>query len=93
VAAFFFAGFFFFFAGFFGGFVVDTKSSSDSWEASESTETSNIEISFFSHFLCEFREPLFEIERLSRLSRYYETTRAAIGKALSGRGAVDAIRV
>ena len=45
------------------------------------------------NFLCEFREPLFEIERLSRLSRYYETTRAAIGKALSGRGAVDAIRV
>ena len=45
------------------------------------------------NFLCEFKEPLFEIERLSSLSRYYETTRAAIGAAFSKRDEAEAIRV
>jgi hypothetical protein len=30
------------------------------------------------NFLCEFRQPLFEVERASMLTRYFETARAAI---------------
>lgn len=35
------------------------------------------------NFLCEFRQPLFEIARLPLMARYYETARAAVLRHLS----------
>lgn len=35
------------------------------------------------NFLCEFRQPLFEIARLPLMARYYETARAAVLRRLS----------
>jgi len=42
----------------------------------------------FVNFLCEFRQPMFKLERLSLLSRYCESARAAMRRRLSGRSEV-----
>ena len=36
------------------------------------------------NFLCEFRQPLFQIERAPTLTRYFETARAAVLRGLTG---------
>lgn len=45
------------------------------------------------NFVCEFRRPLFELERLPLLVRYYEIARAAIQRRFSGRPEVIGQRV
>jgi len=37
------------------------------------------------NFLCEFRQPLFELERLPLMARYYETVSAAVRRRLTGK--------
>jgi hypothetical protein len=39
------------------------------------------------NFLCEFRKPLFEIERANALTRYFEATRAAVRRGFRGSSA------
>jgi hypothetical protein len=45
------------------------------------------------NFPCEFREPLFDLERLPVVRRYYELARATVAARLQNRGAAQAPRV
>lgn len=45
------------------------------------------------NFLCEFRQPLFEIERLPMLARYYEIASAAVRQRVSGAPEAEGRRV
>jgi hypothetical protein len=45
------------------------------------------------NFLCEFRQPLFERERLSSIARFSETARVAVTRAISNPKTDEAVRV
>ncbi len=45
------------------------------------------------NFLCEFKQPLFDVPRLSTAARYYETARAVVGRAFSKNTEPEAVRV